>query len=197
MTAWMRGLAATLAALGLAGCATEHPAVDNLTQVTANEVIVVGRIEVSPPLDDKDQVLHGIGTGRFKNKVYVATGEQWREKAGRLESGDEYFEATLGEPFYINGGEKPFYMLTGIIYTTVTSDGAMDTVNLPGGLKVNFHAGDRAVYIGTLRYTRNDYFDITKAQIIDDYARANAAFKKKFGVKYDLKKADVSVHIKK
>lgn len=183
---WLSG---ALLLMAMAGCTAPRPAVDDVSTVGSQEVIVVGRIELTPSLTDEDQILKGIGTGKFKNKVFVITNEEWQDKQGGIELGDDFFEATLGEPFYVKGSNKPFYFLTGVIYTDVSSKGAMQNVNLPGGVKIELRSNDKAVYIGTIRYTRNEYFDITRAEINDDYDRANAAFKKKFGVKYNLRKA--------
>ncbi len=184
-----RWLSGVLLLTAMAGCTAPRPAVDDVSTVGSQEVIVVGRIELTPPLTDGDQILKGIGTGKFKNKVFVITNEEWQDKQGGIELGDDFFEATLGEPFYIKGPNKPFYFLSSVIYTEVSSNGAMRNVNLPGGVKIELRSKDKAVYIGTIRYTRNEYFDITRAEINDDYDRANAAFKKKFGVKYSLRKA--------
>ena len=185
---WMCWIPVAILFMGMSGCTTSRPAVESGSDVGPNEVIVVGRVELSPPLEDADQILDSIGSGRLKNKLFVVTDEKWREKSGPISIGDEYFEATLGEPFYIKSNNKPFYFLKGVIYTEATGSG-MDNVELPGGVKVEIHSNDKAVYVGTIRFVRNEYFDITKAQIIDDYDRANAAFKKKFGVKYNLRKA--------
>ncbi len=182
---WLPGV---LLLIAMGGCAS-RVAVDDLSAVAAQEVIVVGRIELTPALTDEDQILQGLGTGKFKNKVYVITDEEWRDKQGGIAAGDDAFEAMLGEPFYIKGPNKPFYFLTSVIYTEVSSNGSMRNVNLPGGVKIELRNNDKAVYIGTIRYARNEYFDITKSEISDDYDRANAAFKKKFGVKYNLRKA--------
>lgn len=181
------GLLATL----LAGCVSSLPAVENISEIGTGEVIVVGSMELNPPLETIEQKLDGYGSERLKNKLIVVTDNKWRVKQGPVSSGDEYFEAILGEPFYIKSGNKPFYLLEGVIYTHLSGGGA-DSVYLPGGLKVEVQPGDKAVYIGKVRYSRNEYFDITKAEIVDDYERANAAFKKKFGAKYNLRKAIVT-----
>lgn len=179
---------AALLSMAMAGCVAFRAPVDDIAAVGGKEVMVVGRIELTPPLSDADQILSGLGSGRYKNKAYVITGEEWRVKKDGIEPGDEIIEATLGEPFYVKGNNQPFYILTGVIYTEVTSKG-MAFVNLPGGIKIDLHSKDKAVYIGTIRYTRNEYFDITHAEISDDYDRANAAFRKKFGAQYNLRKA--------
>ncbi len=62
-------------------------------------------------------------------------------------------------------------------------------VYFPGGLKVSIQSGDKAVYIGTIRYHRDEFFNITKTRIVDDYGRANAEFKKQFGTKVALRKS--------
>lgn len=178
----------TLLLLSLAGCVSSRPAVESLADVGAGEVIVVGRVDLTPPLEAADQHLDSLGSGRMKNKLYVVTDTKLRVKQGPVSSGDEYFETVLGEPFYIKGGNKPFYMLEGVIYTEASQAG-VESVYLPGGLKVDVQPNDKAVYIGKLHYVRNEYFDIVKAEIVDDYDRANAAFKKKFGAKYNLRKA--------
>jgi hypothetical protein len=58
-----------------------------------------------------------------------------------------------------------------------------------GGLKVSLKPGEKAVCIGTVRYNHNEFLEITKASIVDDYERANAEFKKKFGSRYPPHKA--------
>jgi hypothetical protein len=57
----------------------------------------------------------------------------------------------------------------------------MSRARFPGGLKVALKPGDRAVYIGTLRYHRDEFFEITKVSIVDEYGAAQAEFRKKFG----------------
>jgi hypothetical protein len=57
------------------------------------------------------------------------------------------------------------------------------------GLKVSLKPGEKAVCIGTVRYNHNEFLEITKASIVDDYERANAEFKKKFGSRYPPHKA--------
>jgi len=66
---------------------------------------------------------------------------------------------------------------------------AADKAYFPAGFKVDVRPADRAVYIGTLRYRRNEFFQFTKRDVVDDYERANAEFRKKFGSRYALRKS--------
>ena len=178
-----------LAMLGACVGAAREP-VDSLSGLGDVETVVVGRIDLVPPLRKDEQKLNGLGTGRFENKIFLITDEHYRvlkdepgmaDYAGRI-------EATLGKNFFVGSDSKPFYILGGMLYLDL---GGADTnrAYFPGGLKVDLRPGDRAVYIGTIRYHRNEFFEITKAVIVDDYARANAEFKKKYGAKYSLRKA--------
>lgn len=65
----------------------------------------------------------------------------------------------------------------------------MSRAYFPGGLKATIRPRDKAVYIGTIRYYRDEFFDVSKVRIKDDYTHAKAEFKKKFGKKYSLRKA--------
>ena len=97
-------------------------------------------------------------------------------------------EATVGENFFIRSQSQPFYIVGGMMYLDLGSK-EMNRAYFPGGLMAPLKVGDKAVYIGTIRYHRNEFWEITKVTIVDDYESANAEFKKKFGAKYSLRKA--------
>jgi hypothetical protein len=188
---WRR-LAAALLLLGALG-ACVGPArepVDSLSGLNGGETVVVGRIELVPPLRKNEQKLKGLGTGNFENKIILIADEQYRTLTDELGMADYAgrIEAILGKNFFVRSDSKPFYILGGMLYLDLGGQ-EMNRAYFPGGLKVSIKPGDKAVYVGTVRYHRNEFFEITKAAIIDDYDRANAEFKKKFGAKYPLRKA--------
>lgn len=184
--------AAALLLLGALG-ACVGPArdpVDSLSGLNGGETVVVGRIELVPPLRKNEQKLKGLGTGNFENKIILIADEQYRtltdepgmaDYAGRI-------EAKFGQTFFVRSDSKPFYILGGMMYLDLGGQ-EMNRAYFPGGLKVSIKPGDKAVYVGTVQYHRNEFFEVTKAAIVDDYDRANAEFKKKFGAKYPLRKA--------
>jgi hypothetical protein len=51
---------------------------------------------------------------------------------------------------------------------------------------VDIQPRDRAVYIGTIEFHRDEFFRVSKVIVRNDYARAAGEFKKKFGTKYKL-----------
>jgi hypothetical protein len=185
-------LAASLLLLSaLSACVgAARESVDSLSGLGGDETVVVGRIEIVPPLRKDEQKLKGLGTGNFENKVFLLADEHYRvlteepkmaDYAGRI-------EVILGKNFFVRSHSRPFFILGGMMYLDLGGR-EMNRAYFPGGLKASLKPGDKAVYVGTVQYHRNEFFEVTKAAIVDDYDRANAEFKKKFGTKYPLRKA--------
>jgi hypothetical protein len=176
------------AALALAGCVPSALApASSADGVGGGETIIVGRVELVPPLRKGEQRLTAMGTGSYQNLMLLLTGERDRPLPAdpRIADYADRIEAPLGSHFFVRARSAPFYIHGGIVFL----DSAMSRARFPGGLKVALKEGDRAVYIGTLRYHRNEFFDITDVQVVDDYAAANAEYVKKFGNGVPLSKA--------
>jgi hypothetical protein len=50
----------------------------------------------------------------------------------------------------------------------------------PAPIPFEIRPGDTAVYIGTLRLYRDEFHEVTKAEVRDDYGEAGAQFRNKF-----------------
>lgn len=191
----MRGLAAFLLfAVALAGCApaARIPAEDPAA-VGSGETVVVGRVQLVPPLRKGEQRIRGIGTSNLENRIFLLTGERDRELprnpavsdyAGRI-------EATLGSHFFVRSSNRSFYILGGVLFLDAGGS-TMNRAHFPGRLKVTLRPGDRAVYIGTLRYHRDEFFEITKVTVVDEYKDASTEYLRKFGATDALRKALMS-----
>lgn len=164
--------------------------VESMSELNSSETIVVGSIELVPALAKDEQKIQGLGTANFENKIIMIMDENYRvlksepviaDYAGRI-------EALLGKNFFVRSDSKPFYLLGGMLYLSVGGR-EINRVYFPGGLKVSIKPGDKAIYIGALQYHRDEFFNISKMQIVDHYESANTEFKKKFGSKYNLRKA--------
>jgi hypothetical protein len=188
----VRLAAANLVLLGALGACVgaAREQVDSLSELGGGETVVVGRIELVPPLRAGEQKIRGGNSSQFENKMFLLTDEHYRiltkepvvaDYAGRI-------EAILGQTFFVRSSNKPFFIRGGMLYLDLGGR-ELNRAYFPGGLKVSINPGDKAVYIGTVQYHRNEFFEITKNLIVDDYDRANAEFKKKFGTKYSLRKA--------
>lgn len=185
-------LAAAMLLLGvLSACvgAAREP-VDSLTALGGGETVVVGRVELVPPLGKDEQKIKGLGTGGFENKIILITDGNYRVLKAEpvVADFDGRIEALLGKNFFVRSDSKPFFIIAGMLYLELGGS-EMSRAYFPGGLKASLKPGDKAVYIGTVQYHRNEFFDVTKVAVVDDYESANAEFKKKYGAKYTLRKA--------
>jgi hypothetical protein len=179
-----------LTALALAGCVPSALApVSSADGVGGGETIIVGRVELVPPLRKGEQRLTAMGTGSYQNLMLLLTGERDRPLPTDPKIADyaDRIEAPLGSHFFVRTRSAPFYIHGGIVFLDMGS--SMNRAHFPGGIRVALKEGDRAVYIGTLRYHRNEFFDITDVQVVDEYAAANAEYSKKFGNGVALRKA--------
>lgn len=181
-------LAAALAAC--AGPAREH--VDGWSGVGAGETVVVGRIELVPPLRKEEQKIEALNSGSFENLVYLMADEKNRVLKDEPKTADfgGRIEATLEKTFFVRSSDQPFYILGGLLWLEIGRGSSK--AYFPGGLRVPLRNGDKAVYIGTVRYYRDEFWNFSKITIVDDYDRANADYRKKFGAKISLRKALVT-----
>ena len=163
---------------------------ESLSELQNGETIIVGRVELVPALRKGEQKLSGLNSSSFENKVFMITDEHNRVLTHEPEMADYAgrIEAELGKDFFVRSTDKPFYILGGMMYLDLGGT-EVNRAYFPGGLKVSINPGDKAVYIGTIQYHRNEFFEITKVVIVDDYAQANKEFKKKFGTSLSLHKA--------
>jgi hypothetical protein len=186
-----RALFAAAALVLLGACVgAARDEVGSLSQLGDGDTLVVGRVELVPPLSKEEQRLKGIGSGRYENRIYLFADESYRvlTKEPGMRDFRGRIEAVSGTTFYARSAARPFYILGGMVILDIGGSD-YNRAYFPGGLKVSIQPGDRAVYVGTLRYHRNEFFEITKVVVDDDYERANAEYKKKFGAKAPLRKA--------
>jgi hypothetical protein len=164
--------------------------VESLFDLQGGDTIVVGRVELVPPLHKDEQKIKGLNSGAFENKIFVMTDGQNRvlTKEPVVSDYSGRIEATLGKNFFVRSNNKPFFIIGGMMYLEVRGE-VMNRAYFPGGLKVSIKPGDKAIYIGTVQYHRNEFFEITKITINDDYDNANTEFKNKFGSRIPLHKA--------
>jgi len=178
------------------------PIADSLSLVEPQETIVVGKIILEPPLETVEQDLKTVKMGksglminpyakRFVNKVFLLTDKEMRNLHNP--SPRDYrnrIEAELGEIFYVRAPNNPIYVIGTEIIMGFGSSG-VKKASLPAGYKINIKKADKAVYIGTIKYYRDEFFDIQKIELLDEYTECKTAFKKKFGDQVALRKSIV------
>ena len=187
--------------LVLAGCGPmpEKP-VTSLSEIGADSVVVVGRLELDPPLRPKEQQ---IKPGTFDpfgaGDMMRDHGFVWFSRSADTpaEKGEVVLNPKLGELYFLRVPKSTPYMLGGYILVqyTLRSVGPRNftvddaRIEIPGGLRYDIRPGDKAIYVGTLRLHRDEFNEVTKAVFVDEYGPAAAEFKKRFGPGAELRKA--------
>ena len=175
------------------GCAVGGkflPETGSFATVKKDEVVVVGRITLTPKLEKDEQELDAKGVwdvmgygSKNKNRSMITFNSK--------PSPNDYkfvINPKLGNVFFFRVPKNLNYIVDGEVLIRFSRFGT-EKVILPTGFKVNVRSSDKAVYIGDLVYTRDDFNSITKVQLKDNYSKARRLFRKKFGKKYKLRKS--------
>lgn len=134
------------------------------------EVIVVGKVEVVPPIDPRfEQRTHwnAIGDKRYLEHVLLATAAEHRPvNTSQLDGGDFQgaIEAKPGVPFMVKAPRRRTFMNGAVLHMDLL---AQERLWFPGGFYFDVPKDAAAVYIGTLRYHRNDFNTITRVEVVD------------------------------
>jgi hypothetical protein len=147
------------------------PPADSISSIKPSETIVVGKIVLSPPLQDGEQSMKTVSALRssilinpnarkYRNKIILLTDDEKRQIGepslkdyrGRIEAG-------LGETFYVTAQNKPLYILGAEIFMSVENYG-LNKARLPGIYKIDIRPNDKAVYIGSIIYHRDEFLTL-------------------------------------
>jgi hypothetical protein len=181
-------LLGTLCAL-LAGCVSVSEGVGSLSEVGADAVLLVGRIEVVPPVKPEEQ-RYKAGVDLFDTKrhfigraiLFMSDKPEFQERT------DVALNPPLEETFFLRlPADRPYVAKGSVTMELVARavsarQSVMDRAELlfPAPLAIDVRAGDRAVYIGTLRLHRDEFHEVTKVELLDHYAAAAVEFHRKF-----------------
>ena len=184
----MRRCLAALAVL-LAGCVSVSENVGSLGEVGADAVLVVGKIEIVPPVRPEEQ-RYRAGVDVFDTKrhfigraiLFMSDRPEYQERT------DVALNPPLEETFFLRLPADRRYMVKGSVTMELVARAVsarqttMDRAELlfPAPALIDIRPGDRAVYVGTLRLHRDEFHEVTKAELLDHYAAAATEFHRKF-----------------
>jgi len=186
-TAWP-----VLFAASLLGCAMlpERQIMD-LRSVPPDMVILVGRIELHPPLEAGEQALNS-GQGEYLKDTFILyCGNQPIDmSAGVPENFAGSFHTTLEQEFFITVPRgKTLYIPGGTYYTAYDPPARVESHDFSSPFQVDLRPVDEAVYIGTIQYFRDNAHVLRSVSVRDDYTWAAAQFKERLGSAKILRKA--------
>lgn len=185
------------ASLALCSYVAFSKTLKSIKSLDEDEIVLVGRIELVPPLEEFEQNLKTIGSKRYKNAAMFVIGERPVDVQNPgLRDGKYADGVKFGEDFYLRRKRSDTLIYSGSIILTqsaMAGHGRRTSVDverliLPGGLKYEVQPTDRAIYIGTLRYHRDDYNAITKVDLLDEFDKAKKAFIEQHGTTVKLRR---------
>lgn len=187
---------ASLLLLGtLSGCSWlsySMPAAQSAA-IATDKVIVVGRFELDPPLNPEyEQKTHWnvVGDDAITNRLFMLTAPHAKPLDTDTPSLSDFrnnIGALWDTTFFMTGPRERTHFRGGMVVLDAMSGN--DRIWFPGGYYYDVPANASAVYIGTLRYTRGDFYKIKRVEVRDDYATASAQFRQQFGASATLKKS--------
>ena len=169
--------------------------VESLSEVKGDEVIIVGKIEMVPKLreDEQDFPSNMFGTGQWMNKMFIAIDDQMIDMDDLgLGAGKHFGEAELGKTFFIKSKRAKDLFYAGGVVMLGNGSNTITQKQYPGGLKYTLKPGVKAIYVGTIRYHRDEFNSITKVELVNEYNKASKSFLKKFGREVKLTKVKVN-----
>ena len=183
-------------AMFLSGCAYKRT-LDDISAVNpSNEVIFVGRIEIDPKIEKEDVTLKRvIGGGDLYRTFVMHTGEDISETGNYTSDMAHSAMVYTDEDFYLSfDRNEVFKMFGGYFYTEMTG-GSTSTVffHIRDGMEARYSKNANAVYIGTIRFKRDEFFNLKDVNFSQDgFEAAQKRFQKKFKTKTQLVKAKIS-----
>lgn len=157
----------------LVGCVFPRtlPHADDLNP-ERGRVVLLGKVELVPPFEaEKEQDTHWnvIGDGRIVNKLYLALGEELQPVSTgrpRLSEWQSTMEVVWNEPFILETGFRKAWVNGGLVQFDAARQ---DFMWFPGGLAYSAPEGVDTLYIGTLRYYRDDFNNILSVEVLDEW----------------------------
>ena len=179
----MKKLAALIFCVALQGCGslapTYLPPATDL-QAGGSEIVVIGKIELVPPLDpalEQKAYWNAIGSKDFLNHILVSTGGEFKpvnRDARNMAAFQSSLKVEWGKPFMVKAPRQRTFLNGAVVFLDMLKD---EKLWFPGGYYFDVPKDGSAVYIGTLRYYRNDFNTITRVEVVDERKDIGAVLK--------------------
>ena len=179
-----------LVTLALAACGMPKPAPTSMADVGAGSVLVVGTVEIDPPLRaaerdvDMPNDLFNLSAAMENRAIFWAADDP---RAARSVTGHS-INPELGRTYFFAVPRDQPYLVDGQI-TTNMANFVERRILLPSPLRLDMRAADRAIYVGTLRLTRDEFNEVIAVEVVDEYRQAARELAGRFGPGVELRRA--------
>lgn len=188
MKALFRWIAVS-AALAGAGCVSVSEDVASLGEVSGDAVLVVGKIEIVPPIKPEEQT-YKAGWDVFNTKrhfvgraiLFMSDKPEYEDRTSHalnppLET--VYFLSLQKEQRFMVKGSVTMELVNRVVSRRQVLTDQTELL-FPAPMEFDVRPGDKAIYVGTLRLHRDEFHEVTRAEVRDQYGEAAAEFRKKF-----------------
>ena len=176
------------AALLAAACVSVSEDVGSLKEIGSDSVLLVGKIEIVPPIrPDEQQYRAGWDPANSKRHfigraiLFTSDTREYRERTGNA------LNPPLEETYFVKLPRSHRYVVKGSVTMALVSGGAsarsgfqQTELVFPAPIELEVRPSDKAIYVGTLRLHRDEFHEVTKAELRDEYPAAMAEFRKRF-----------------
>ncbi|MCX8124590.1 MAG: hypothetical protein N3F66_10565 [Spirochaetes bacterium] len=166
--------------------------VSSLSNLDKDDVILVGKVILDPPLHPNEytKIISIKGSTGYVYLYYSTKVKPIESLDIGLSQISNSIKTENAKTFYVKFKNQPLYFYYGFVLMDIDTDSGNDSyAYLPAGWVVNPQSNDKAVYIGTIKYYRDEFFRITKVDIIDEYDNVSKEFYEKYGNTIPLKKS--------
>lgn len=183
-----------LLALVIGGCSWTSFSMDEASSAAASTdtVVIVGKVTLTPKFDPEyEQKTHwNAPDADIVNRIFLLTGntaDAVDTENLALADFKNNIPASWGDIFFLESPRRRHCLRAGMIVLDATQPN--ERVWFPGGYCYEVPARASAIYIGTLHYTRDDFYMVKNMEVRDEYQEALTAFRKKFGTSATLDKS--------
>lgn len=177
-----------LSAFMLVSCSTGSRNRGGAAEPGAGEVIVVGKVVMEPAPERGQSGMFGSGYNGgirlfFDNVMRLEKDHEnsfWENWPVQVQGEED-------EAFFYPVPARRMYCVMAT-YLLGRSHG-YESIHMPVAFVLDVRSGDRAIYLGTIKFTRDLYYNIKKIDVIDEYAKVLPEFTAQYGKGVKLRKA--------
>jgi hypothetical protein len=180
----VRAALALCAALA-GGCVSVSEGVSRPEDVGGDAVVLVGRIRIVPPIrPDEQRYRMGVDVFNTRRHFVGRAILYMSDRPGYQERTPVVLNPALEELFFLELPRAQRFVAKGSVMMELVSRGRSGPEQVEllfPPLALDVREGDRALYIGTLRLHRDEFHEVTKVEVLDEYREAALEFREKFG----------------
>lgn len=185
-------VAAAVVCATLSACLPQTDTVADDVSRNSDKVILVGSFEITPRIEQSfnasnrvmvpvENALFGSAEDALGDRLvtgFLPYGTRVRHTIYSTPWAGTTHSVPLNDLYFIEVDRTAIQLQPGKYFL---SNAGVDTITLPGGQVTATHPSAQVVYVGTIRFRRDDFFAITDVRVVDRFTQAAAAARQRYG----------------